>query len=53
MMLFAFIAYFVISLPLGYLFGFTLGWGITGIWTAFPFGLTCAGIMYYLRFGTK
>ncbi len=53
MMQFAFIAYFVISLPLGYLFGFTLGWGITGIWTAFPFGLTCAGIMYYLRFRYK
>ena len=50
MMLFAFIAYFVISLPLGYLFGFIFHWGIVGIWMAFPFGLTSAGIMYYLRF---
>lgn len=50
MMLFAFIAYFVISLPLGYLFGFICHWGIVGIWMAFPFGLTSAGIMYYLRF---
>ena len=53
MMLFSFIAYFVISLPLGYIFGFTLNWGITGIWMAFPFGLTSAGIMYYLRFQYK
>ncbi|HJD10604.1 MAG TPA: MATE family efflux transporter [Candidatus Phocaeicola caecigallinarum] len=53
MMLFSFIAYFVISLPLGYIFGFTLNWGITGIWMAFPFGLTSAGIMYYLRFRYK
>lgn len=50
MMLFAFIAYFIISLPLGYLFGFIFHWGIVGIWMAFPFGLTSAGIMYYLRF---
>lgn len=52
-MLFSFIAYFLISLPAGYLFGFVLDWGITGIWTAFPFGLTSAGIMYYLRFRYK
>ena len=53
MMLFSFIAYFVISLPAGYLFGFVFNWGVTGIWMAFPFGLTSAGIMYYLRFRYK
>ena len=53
MMLFSFIAYFIISLPAGYLFGFILNWGVTGIWMAFPFGLTSAGIMYYLRFRYK
>lgn len=53
MMLFSFIAYFIISLPLGYLFGFILKWGIPGIWMAFPFGLTSAGIMYYLRFNYR
>ena len=52
-MLFSFIAYFVISLPSGYLFGFVFGWGIVGIWAAFPFGLTSAGIMFYLRFRYK
>ena len=52
-MLFSFIAYFVISLPAGYLFGFVFGWGLIGIWAAFPFGLTSAGIMFYLRFRYK
>ena len=46
----AFIAYFIVSLPLGYLFGFTLNGGLWGIWMAFPFGLTTAGILYLTRF---
>ena len=46
----AFIAYFVISLPAGYLFGFVLDGGLTGIWLSFPFGLTSAGLMFWLRF---
>lgn len=50
MVLYAFIAYFVISLPLGYTLGFTCGMGILGIWIAFPFGLTIAGVMYRRRF---
>lgn len=49
-MLYAFIAYFVISLPAGYLFGFVFDWGLTGIWLSFPFGLTSAGLMFYFRF---
>ena len=49
-MLYAFIAYIVVSLPVGYLFGFVLGMGITGVWFSFPFGLTCAGVLFYLRF---
>ena len=48
--LIAFLAYFVISLPAGYVFGFVLGWGLPGIWMSFPLGLTSAGIMFYLRF---
>lgn len=46
----AFIAYFIVSLPLGYLFGFTLHGGLWGIWMAFPFGLTTAGVLYMIRF---
>ena len=50
MMLIAFIAYFVVSLPVGYLFAFGLDWGLVGIWMAFPFGLTTAGILFWSRF---
>lgn len=50
MMLFAFIAYIVISLPAGYIFGFVLDLGLPGVWMSFPFGLTSAGLMFYLRF---
>lgn len=50
MMFIAFIAYFVVSLPLGYLFAFVLGGGLVGIWMAFPFGLTTAGVLFWLRF---
>ena len=53
LMLFSFIAYFLISLPAGYLFGFVANWGLVGVWMAFPFGLTSAGVMYYLRFRYK
>lgn len=52
-MFIAFISYFVISLPVGYLCGFVLGWGTVGVWMAFPFGLTSAGIMLWLRFRYK
>lgn len=50
MMVIAFIAYFIISLPVGYFCAFTLGWGTLGVWMAFPFGLTSAGIMLLWRF---
>lgn len=46
----AFFAYFVVSLPLSYLFGITLDMGLVGIWLAFPFGLTVAGLLYYIAF---
>lgn len=46
----AFIAYFVISLPLGYALGFVAKLGILGVWLAFPVGLTVAGVLYWQRF---
>lgn len=52
-MLYAFIAYFVISLPVGYLLGFVLDWGLAGVWMSFPFGLTSAGAMFYFRFKSR
>ena len=48
--LYAFIAYFLISLPSAYLFGFIFNWGLTGIWLSFPLGLTTAGLLFYFRF---
>ncbi len=53
MMLIAFIAYFIISLPAGYFFGFVMGWGLFGVWMAFPFGLSSAAVMLWLRFRYK
>jgi len=50
MMWIAFVSYFIISLPAGYFFGFVLHWGAMGVWMALPFGLTSAGIMFWLRF---
>ncbi len=50
MMYIALVAYFVISLPVGYLCGFVLHWGLPGVWMAFPFGLTGAGLLFWLRF---
>ena len=50
MMVIAFIAYFIISLPVGYFCGFVMGWGVVGVWMAFPFGLTSAGLMLWWRF---
>ncbi len=53
MMYIAFVSYFLISLPVGYFFGFILHWGTKGVWMAFPFGLTSAGILFYLQFRKK
>lgn len=49
-MVYAFIAYFLISLPSAYLFGFVFDWGLTGIWLSFPLGLTSAGLLFYRRY---
>ena len=46
----AFVAFFLISLPIGFLLGIKLNFGIQGIWYAFPFGLTTAGMLYYYFF---
>ena len=47
---YAFLAYFVISLPSAYLFGFIMDLGLIGIWMSFPLGLTSAGLMFRRRF---
>ena len=50
LMVIAFIAFFVISLPVGYFCGFVLNFRLVGVWMAFPFGLTSAGVMMWYRF---
>lgn len=52
-MQYAFISYIIVLLPLGYIFAFVMDWGLTGIWLSFPFGLTLAGLLFYLRFRSK
>ena len=49
-MVYAFIAYFLISLPSAYLLGFVFDWGLTGIWMSFPLGLTSAGLLFWRRY---
>ena len=50
LMVVSFIAYFMISLPLSWFLGIYLGYGIVGIWWAFPVCLTVAGTLFYIIF---
>ena len=50
MMWAAFVAYFIVSLPLSWILGNFLGFGLVGTWLAFPVCLTVAGILYYIIF---
>ena len=50
MMYVAFFSYFVLSLPLSYLFGICMGYGLVGIWAAFPISLTVAAVLYFYFF---
>lgn len=53
MMIYAVIAYVIVSIPLAYIFAFTLHMGAAGVWWSFPFGLTTAGLCYYFQFRRK
>ena len=50
MMYAAFFSYFIVSLPLSWFLGIYCGFGIVGIWSAFPVCLSIAGILYYAIF---
>ncbi len=45
-----FLAYWVVSLPLGYVLAFNYGFGANGIWFSLFLGLSIAGIWVFLRF---
>lgn len=50
LMLYAFISYGILTIPLAYIFAFSLNSGATGVWWSFPIGLTTAGLLFFLRF---
>jgi multidrug resistance protein, MATE family len=43
------IAYWLISLPLGYLFGFMFKWGAAGVWAGYGAGLAIASVLLVRR----
>ena len=47
---YAFVAYIVINLPVGYLCAFTLRLGAPGLWIGFIVGLTVAAILFITRY---
>lgn len=49
----SFIGYFLIAMPVCYICGFILNWGITGIWIGYPVGLTLTGMMMCIRYYSK
>lgn len=45
----AFVSYWLLNLPVGYLFGFTLNMGPEGLFLGFSFGLSTAAVMMIVR----
>lgn len=50
LMIIAFIAYVLISMPLSYTLGDVTRLGVHGVWLGIPFGLTTAGLLFYTQF---
>ncbi len=48
-----FLAYWVVGIPLGYLLGIYLDWGVNGIWYGLTFGLLTASVLLFIRFQNK
>ena len=46
-------AYWVFGLPLGYLLGIKLGFGVEGVWWALLLGLLIASVLLFFRFHFK
>ena len=45
----AFVSYWLLNLPVGYLLGFTLGMGPAGLFVGFTFGLSTAALLMIVR----
>jgi MATE family multidrug resistance protein len=52
-MIITFIAYWIIGLPGGYYLGFTLGYGVQGIWISLFVALTVSAFLLTMRFNLK
>jgi MATE family multidrug resistance protein len=52
-MIVAFVAYWIIGLPLGYLLAFRLSWGAVGVWTGLALALGLVGVLLVWRFAAK
>ena len=53
MVRYAFFAYICINIPVAYLLAYVVGLREQGIWIGFIFGLSCAAIIFYLRYKKK
>lgn len=51
--LITFIAYWILSLPIGYILGFKYHYGVFGVWIGFIIGLTASAVMLTIRFNIK
>lgn len=49
-MIYAFISYVVIALPLGYALMFPLGMGVSGMWVSFIVALALVAVLFHRRF---
>lgn len=49
----ALLAYWAVALPLGYVLGFRLGWGATGVWMGLLLGLSLVAGVLLLRFRNR
>lgn len=47
------VAYWMVALPLSYVFGFVLEWGAAGVWAGFGFGLAVAASLLIVRFARQ
>jgi len=45
-----FVSYWMVAIPMAYLFGFVFEWGINGVWYALLTGLTIAAVLHLWRF---
>ncbi len=51
-MWYAFIAYIIINIPIGYYLSFVLKYGVVGLWIGIITGLASASMLFYWRFRT-